>query len=81
MSIEIENAVRSILVDNFKVKPEDVELERTFKEIGLDSLDIVSFVMALEDRFDIDIPESDLQGVERLNQALEVIVRKVAANA
>ena len=78
---EIEHVLRGVLTDQFKIDPEKIELERTFKEIGLDSLDIVSFVMALEDRFEIDIPERDLEGVERLNEALELLVRKVAAKA
>jgi acyl carrier protein len=81
MSAEIEGVVRTLLVEDFRIGDDAIKPEATFKEIGLDSLDVVSFVMALEDRLNVEIPERELEGVERLGDALDLLERKVAARA
>jgi acyl carrier protein len=78
---EIEGVVRELLVTEFKVKEPDIAAEASFKQLGLDSLDIVSFVMALEDRLGLEIPESDLEGVTTYGGALDLLERKVGAKA
>ena len=81
MTTEIEGVVRSLLVEEFKIDEADIRREATFKEMGLDSLDVVSLVMALEDRLGVEIPERELEGVERLENALDLLERKIAARA
>ncbi|HLW16773.1 MAG TPA: acyl carrier protein [Actinomycetota bacterium] len=78
---EIEGVVRELLVTEFKVKELDIAPEASFKQLGLDSLDVVSFVMALEDRLGLEIPESDLEGVTTYGGALDLLERKVGAKA
>lgn len=78
---EIEGVVRELLVTEFKVKEPDIAPAASFKELGLDSLDVVSFVMALEDRLGLEIPESDLEGVTTYGGALDLLERKVGAKA
>ena len=52
----------------------------SFKDdLDADSLDLVELVMALEERLDISVPEEDLEGVETVGQALDLIAGKVAA--
>lgn len=79
--VEIEHAVHAILVEQFRCEKDALTPGASFKDIGLDSLDIVSFVMALEDRFGVDIPESELEGVELLCQAIDLLEEKVGASA
>jgi acyl carrier protein len=81
MTAEIEGVVRTLLVEEFKIEDEAIQRQSTFKEIGLDSLDVVSFVMALEDRLNVEIPEAELEGIERLGDALDMLERKVSARA
>ncbi|HUP87031.1 MAG TPA: acyl carrier protein [Acidimicrobiales bacterium] len=50
-------------------------------DLDADSLDLVEFVMALEEQLDISVPEEDLEGVETIGQALDLIAGKVAAKA
>ena len=76
-----EGVVRELLVKEFRVEEETIKPEATFKEMGLDSLDVVSFVMALEDRLGVEIPEGDLNGVETYGDALALLERKQAARA
>ena len=77
----IDDVVKTLLVEEFKIEEGSIKPEATFKEIGLDSLDIVSFVMALEDRLGVEIPERELEGVEKVGDALDLLERKVAARA
>ena len=81
MSAEIDGVVRTLLVEEFKIDEADIKPEATFKEMGLDSLDVVSLVMALEDRLNVEIPEAELEGVERLENALDLLERKLSARA
>lgn len=76
---EFEDVIRTLLTQEFKVEESDISLEATFKELGLDSLDVVSFAMALEDRLQIEIPEKELDGVETYGDALALLERKLGA--
>ena len=48
------------------------------QDLGLDSLDTVEMTVGLEDRFGIEIPDSELEGVQTVNDAVELIEQKVA---
>ena len=74
---EIQQSVRTTLIEEFKVDPEAISLENTFKKMGLDSLDMVSMAMSLEDRLGVELPDDELVGIETLGQALELLQRKV----
>ncbi len=76
---EFEDVIRTLLTQEFKVEESGISLEATFKELGLDSLDVVSFAMALEDRLQIEIPEKELDGVETYGDALALLERKLGA--
>ena len=57
------------------------ESARFKDDLDADSLDLVEFVMALEEQLDISVPEEDLEGVDTIGQALDLIAGKVAAKA
>jgi acyl carrier protein len=72
-----EAAVEVLAVDSSAVTE-----EARFKEdLDADSLDLVEFVMALEERFDISVPEEDLEGIETVGQALTLVLDKIASHA
>ena len=48
-------------------------------EAGLDSLDMVELAMAIEDSFDVKIDDDEVVGIERVDQLLALIDKKVAA--
>ena len=65
-------------VDVLQVEPEKVTAEASFADdLDADSLDLVEFVMALEEAFDITVDESELQGVETVGQAYELVTSKL----
>ena len=64
------------------VEPDAVTEDARFKEdLDADSLDLVELVMGLEERFDIEVPEEDLEGVTTVGQAVDLVMAKVDAKA
>jgi len=78
---EVLSAIQGVAVEVLSVEPSQVTEEARFKEdLEADSLDLVELVMALEEGFDISVPEEDLEGVTTVGQAVDLVVAKVAAN-
>jgi acyl carrier protein len=46
-------------------------------DLDADSLDLVELVMALEEEFDIEVPEDELEGIETVGQAYELVTAKI----
>ena len=66
-------AVEVLSVDADKVVPE----AKFGDDLDADSLDLVELVMALEEEFGIEVPEEDLEGVETVGQAYDLVVAKL----
>jgi acyl carrier protein len=78
------DAISSVLVDKFNVDPAKVDPETTLEQLGLDSLALMEFVFAVEDRFDVRIPEDKLdprQAGVTLQQLAELLDEALAAKA
>ena len=77
---EAISALREVAVEVLSVEPDQVVEEARFKEdLDADSLDLVELVMGLEERFDISVPEEDLENVATVGQAVDLVLAKVAA--
>ena len=75
-------ALREVAVEVLSVEPETVTEDARFKEdLDADSLDLVELVMGLEERFDITVPEEDLEGVATVGQAVDLVLSKAGASA
>jgi acyl carrier protein len=73
MSSTIFDKVKAIIVDQLGVDEDDVKMETSFEELNADSLDIVELVMALEEEFDIDIPDEDAEKIRTVALAVDYI--------
>jgi len=79
---EALSALREVAVEVLSVEPDQVVESSRFKEdIDADSLDLVELVMGLEERFDISVPEEDLENVATVGNAVDLVMAKVAAKA
>ena len=79
---EIVNAVSDACVELLKADRSTlVENTRFGDDLDADSLDLVEVVMSLEDAFGITIPEDQLEGVETIGQAADVVQRALADEA
>jgi acyl carrier protein len=68
-----------IIVEVLGVDPAAVTLEARFgDDLEADSLDLVELMMAIEERFDIEIPEEELEGVATVGQAWALVQGKLA---
>ena len=66
--------VKSIIVEQLGVEEEDVKMESSFvDDLGADSLDIVELVMALEEEFDLEIPDEDAEKIRTVGEAVKYI--------
>jgi len=66
--------VKEVVVEQLNVNPDEVKEESKFVEdLGADSLDVVELVMALEEKFDIEIPDEDAEKITNVNDAIKFI--------
>ena len=71
---EIFDKVKSIIVEQLGVSEASVTTDASFiDDLGADSLDIVELVMALEEEFDIEIPDADAEKVVTVGDVVEYI--------
>ena len=77
-SEEVLEKVKGIIVEQLGVAENSVTLEASFiDDLGADSLDIVELVMALEEEFDIEIPDGDAEKVVTVEDVVEYIKENV----
>ena len=70
----VETRVKKIVVEQLGVKEEDVNNSASFvDDLGADSLDTVELVMALEEEFDIEIPDEVAEKITTVQEAVEHI--------
>lgn len=81
IEVNIFNRVRDIIVQQLAVDEQQVTLEANFaNDLGADSLDTVELVMAIEEEFNIEIPDEDAEKIATLNQAVQFIEDKINKN-
>jgi len=59
--VSVEDKVKSIISDQLEVDGSKLSAETTFEDIDADSLDIVELVMALEEEFDLEISDQEIE--------------------
>ena len=75
---EVFQKVKGIIVEQLGVAEASVTLEASFiDDLGADSLDIVELVMALEEEFDIEIPDADAEKVTTVGDVVDYIKENV----
>lgn len=78
MSAEILERVKKIVVEQLEVDADDVKPESSFtNDLGADSLDTVELVMALEEEFEIEIPDEAAQQIDTVGKAVAHITEKL----
>ncbi len=74
---EIAERVKSIIVDQLGVSMEEVTPEASFiEDLGADSLDIVELIMALEEEYDMEIPDEDAEKIQAVGDVITYIQSK-----
>ncbi len=74
---EIFEKVKKIIIEQLNVSEDSVTKEASFiDDLGADSLDIVELIMALEEEFDMEIPDADAEKIATVNDVVEYIKDK-----
>lgn len=71
--MSVLDKVKAIVVEQLGVDEEEINLETSFAELNADSLDIVELIMALEEEFDLDIPDEEAEKIRTVGDAVNFI--------
>ncbi|MGJ8633332.1 MAG: acyl carrier protein [Luteolibacter sp.] len=75
----IEERVKDIIVDQLGVSADQVTSEAKFVEdLGADSLDTVELVMALEEEFDVEVPDDEAEKLQAVKDVVSFITSKAS---
>ncbi len=71
--------IKHILCEEFEIDEQDISLDASiYEDLGLDSeTDIYDLVMSVEDTFEIELPDEDLEEIETVNDLVKFIESKV----
>ncbi len=76
---EIEEKIKGIIVEQLGVNLEQVTAEASFiEDLGADSLDIVELIMALEEEYDIEIPDEDAEKIQKVQDVIDYVQKTQA---
>ncbi len=71
---DVETKVKEIISEQLNVGIDEIKLESHFiNDLGADSLDIVELVMAMEEEFDIEIPDDQAEKIQTVADAVKYI--------
>ncbi len=77
----VEERVRSTIVDQLGVEAGKVKLNSSLvDDLGADSLDIVELVMAMEEEFDLEIPDEEAEKIKSVGDVIQFIKSKTGLN-
>ncbi len=75
---EVFDSIRDMLVDQLGLSEEEVTINASFAEdLGTDSLDLVELVMSMEEEFEIEIPDEDVEAIEKVSDAVEYVFGRI----
>lgn len=78
-SEEVFEKIKETIIEQLGVTDTAVTMEASFiDDLGADSLDIVELIMALEEEFDLEIPDADAEKIVRVGDVVEYIKEHVA---
>ncbi len=77
MSEDIKQKIAKVIVEKLGVTEDQVKPEASFiDDLGADSLDTVELVMALEDEFDIEIPDEEAEKLKKVKDVIDYVTSK-----
>ncbi len=77
--MDIFETVKAIVVEQLGRKPEDVKMDTTFKDLDIDSLDMVELIMAVEEEFEISINDDEAENISNMTEVVEFVKNKTGS--
>ena len=76
----IEEKIKKIICEQLDVPEEDVVMDASFvDDLGADSLDQVELIMAMEEEFDVSIPDDDAEKIATVKDAVNYVINAAGA--
>lgn len=70
--------IKNILSEQFDIMEDNISLEtKMVEDLGADSLDVVDLLMTIEDEFEIEIPDEDIENIKTVGNLVEYIEKKI----
>jgi acyl carrier protein len=79
--LSVSQRVLKTIAATQRLPPENVTLDRSFEELGIDSMDGVNILFALENEFDITIPDEQAKTIRSIPRMVEGVEKLLAAKA
>ena len=73
MDMDVYEKVKAIVVDQLGVDEEDITPNTSFQALNADSLDIVELVMALEEEFNLDIADEEVENIKTIADVVKYV--------
>jgi acyl carrier protein len=81
MSDELIQRVIKVIAATKRIPVESVTIESDFAQLGIDSMDAVEILFAMENEFDVSIPDDEVRSVRGIRQMCEGVERLLAAKS
>ena len=81
MSDDLIQRVLKVIATSKRIPLETVTIDGDFQQLGIDSMDAVEILFALENEFDISIPDEEVRSVRNVRQMCEGVERLIAAKS
>jgi acyl carrier protein len=81
MSDDLSQRVLKVIATSKRIPLETVTIDSEFEQLGIDSMDAVEILFALENEFDINIPDDEVRSVRNVRQMCEGVEKLVAAKS
>lgn len=65
--------IKSIIVEQLVLDPSDIKLDTTFDSLDIDSIDAVDIIMAIEDEFDVEIPDEVAESFNSISDIIKYL--------
>lgn len=75
--MSVEDKVKKIISDQLEVAVDKLSMDTSFEDIDADSLDIVELVMALEEEFDLEISDQEIENIKTVGDIVKYIESQV----
>lgn len=74
MSVNVESKVKEIICAQLEIQPDKVRREASFiDDLKADSLAVVELVLAIEEAFEIEIPDEDTEGIKTVKDLIDYV--------